>query len=277
MGLFKSNQVRIGMIQSHVPVEGNEDMRDTLSEWIDECAGNGANLICLPELCATPLSINNVEESAEPVPGPFTEFLADKAREHQVYIASGLLETDDNEVYNAAVLIDPAGNLIGKHRKVCLNIFEKSFISAGSGIRVIDTKLGRIALMLGNDLSSFALCQEAVNGEVDIVLNMVSIPEEYAFVFECTADARSIDMDAVVVVVSNVGYHKYARSHFKGISRVVCNPLLLSSGPVEGRDEVIMAKAEDKEGIYYCDVDMKKLAKGRKFSSCANKEYAETV
>jgi len=52
-------------------------------------------------------------------------------------------------VYNTAVLIGPNGQLIGKYRKVCLPHGEvERGIAPGTDYPVLDTKLGKVGLMM---------------------------------------------------------------------------------------------------------------------------------
>src|SRR5690242_17698524 len=57
---------------------------------------------------------------AESCPGPTTERLAKVARAKRADIAVSIFEREGAAIYNTAVLIDRAGNLIGKFRKVYL-------------------------------------------------------------------------------------------------------------------------------------------------------------
>jgi predicted amidohydrolase len=91
-------------------------------DLIDSQAPMDCDLICLPEgitLIGTGLSFAEV---AEPVPGPTTETLGALARRRKCYIVAGLYEHQgaDDIIYNAAVLIDRAGQVAGIYRKTHL-------------------------------------------------------------------------------------------------------------------------------------------------------------
>ena len=55
---------------------------------------------------------------ALPIPGKYTDFLAALARRHRIWISAGCLEKDGDRVYNSAVIIDRAGRIVLKHRKI---------------------------------------------------------------------------------------------------------------------------------------------------------------
>lgn len=79
------------------------------------------DLITFPELYLPGLDPERWYETAETIPGPLTDMLCQKAREHKKWIAPGTLfekaETE-GEAYNSAILISPEGEIVMKYRKV---------------------------------------------------------------------------------------------------------------------------------------------------------------
>lgn len=67
-------------------------------------------------------------ESAET--GASTKLLQGLARKYGMVIVSPILERDEahgDTLWNTAVIIGNHGNIIGKHRKVCLSAFLSSY------------------------------------------------------------------------------------------------------------------------------------------------------
>jgi hypothetical protein len=91
-------------------------------------------------------------ESAEPIPGPTTEWFGGLARTHRTHIALSLYERDHHLIYNTAVLFAPDGRLIGRYRKTCLPHAEvEAGIAPGSDYPVFETSFGRVGLMVCYD------------------------------------------------------------------------------------------------------------------------------
>jgi len=91
-------------------------------------------------------------QAAESIPGPSTEYFGALARKHHLHIVAGLVERDRHLVYNAAALIGPAGNLIGRYRKVTLPRAEiEAGVAPGNEYPVFNTELGKIGLMVCYD------------------------------------------------------------------------------------------------------------------------------
>ncbi|MBI4907212.1 MAG: carbon-nitrogen hydrolase family protein [Acidobacteria bacterium] len=92
-------------------------------------------------------------EVAEPVPGPTTARLGQLAKERGSYVVAGLYEAEGAAVYNTSVMIDRAGRLVGKYRKVYLPREEyESGLTPGNSFPVFDTDFGRVGMMICYDV-----------------------------------------------------------------------------------------------------------------------------
>jgi predicted amidohydrolase len=111
-----------------------------------------ADLLVLPELCASGYqfaSIEEVSELAEPVPaGPTTTRLLDLAKRKQMVIVAGLPERAGTTYYNSAVAVGPQG-FIGCYRKTHLFFEETLYFSPGdTGFQVWDIGAAKIGVMI---------------------------------------------------------------------------------------------------------------------------------
>jgi predicted amidohydrolase len=139
--------VRIGTISLH-PLH----VKDTIGaflEAIDKAATDKPDIVCLGEEILAEGTWLPYVSLAEPIPGPSTERLGERARKYGMYIVAGLTERDGAACYNTAVLIDRHGNVAGKYRKVHLPREEvEGGLTPGSSYPVFDTDFGRIGLMI---------------------------------------------------------------------------------------------------------------------------------
>jgi predicted amidohydrolase len=90
-------------------------------DLIDRAAAEGARLVVLPEVWAYLGPDEGNRSSAESIPGPISEKLAERARRHGIYVHGGsILEVaaGDPGLYNSAFVIGPSGDLIAKYRKI---------------------------------------------------------------------------------------------------------------------------------------------------------------
>jgi len=86
-------------------------------------------------------------ETSQPVPGPATRMLSERARRYRAWAATSLHEIEGGLIYNTAVLIDREGRIAGKYRKVHLATAEgEAGITPGSEYPVFNTDFGRVGM-----------------------------------------------------------------------------------------------------------------------------------
>ena len=87
-------------------------------------AGENPDLILLTENLNTRSTPGLPSRKAQPVPGPWSEFLATQAKRFGSYIVTTLVERKGDALYNTAIIFDRNGELVGKYRKVHLTLSE---------------------------------------------------------------------------------------------------------------------------------------------------------
>jgi predicted amidohydrolase len=117
-----------------------------------EAAGRGAQFALLPEAMDLGWTDPSCLREAEPIPagGPCCR-LAAAARAHRLYVCAGLTERDEERVYNAAVIIDPSGRVILKHRKLNELEIGHPYYAQGDRLNVCHTPLGTLGLLICAD------------------------------------------------------------------------------------------------------------------------------
>jgi len=119
-----------------------------------EAARKDVQLLNLPEAADWGWLYQLARRDALPIPGPYTNFLGDLARRYKFWISTGCLERDGDKVYNSAVIIDSAGRIVLKHRKIdTLSWLTKHLYDSGDpkDIKAVDTEFGRIGLTICAD------------------------------------------------------------------------------------------------------------------------------
>jgi predicted amidohydrolase len=139
--------VRVGTIALHP-----RNDPDNLGAWLqalDRIAGDKPDIVCLGEEMLLEGNSRPYAGAAEPIPGPSTDRLGEKARRYGMYIVAGLTERDGAVDYNTAVLIDRHGRVAGRYRKVHLPREEiEGGLTPGGVYPVFDTDFGRIGMMI---------------------------------------------------------------------------------------------------------------------------------
>lgn len=119
---------------------------------IAEAAKQKADFVVLGETLTYYGTGKKMEECAESVPGPSTEYFGELAKKHDLYIVAGLVEREGKTLYNTAALLGPDGRLVGKYRKVTLPRGEiEAGITPGHDYPVFDTRFGKVGMMVCYD------------------------------------------------------------------------------------------------------------------------------
>jgi predicted amidohydrolase len=148
----RSRSVRIALVQMLVQNENPGANLERALAHISEAAAQGAQVVVLPEALPRGWTHPSEAAEAEEIPnGNICARLRAAAREHRVYVCSGLIERAAGRIFNSAVLLSPAGDVILHHRKINeLSIAHPSY-SLGDRLGVACTPLGRIGLMICAD------------------------------------------------------------------------------------------------------------------------------
>ncbi len=158
---------KIAAVQAAPIFLDREATLDKACALIAEAGGQGANLVAFPEsfvpaypdwVWAVPVgeeAILNVlyaelVANAVEIPSAATDRVCQAAKRAHTYVAMGLternVEASGASLYNTLLYIDPAGHILGKHRKLVPTGGERLVWAQGDGstLAVYDTPLGKI-------------------------------------------------------------------------------------------------------------------------------------
>jgi predicted amidohydrolase len=146
-------KVRLATIHLQ-PREGKnpEDKPPQFAPLIAQAAAKRADMVVLPETLTYYGTGKTMEQCAETIPGPSTDYFGKLAKQHDLYIVAGLVERDGKTIYNTSALIGPDGALVGKYRKVTLPRSEiEAGVTPGREYPVFDTRFGKVGMMICYD------------------------------------------------------------------------------------------------------------------------------
>lgn len=190
----------------HSP-EASLALADTL---VREAAGCGARVVVLPEMATSGFTMDAAQavglDSA-----PVRE-LQSLARRHSTWLIAGvaLSEGDaaagDSCVVNAALAIDPAGEIVAMHRKQRLFAFagEHEVYTPGTSATTITVDGVRIALFICYELR-FAEVFAAVADRVDCMVLIANWPAARRPHWDTLLRARAIENQCAVIGVNRTG------------------------------------------------------------------------
>lgn len=113
------------------------------------------DIICLPE-CSPflGLSMQEMVEKAEEIPGTIFNKIASFAKENRVYTIFPTMRRDGDKIYNSAVLISRDGEYVGIYDKVHPTIWEiEAGVKPGFEPRPFELEFGKIGVAICFDLN----------------------------------------------------------------------------------------------------------------------------
>jgi deaminated glutathione amidase len=259
------------MIASAIQITAVDGEKDAAIEkmlgLIDLAGSRGSDLCVLPELW-TGLGFSGPDiyrEIAEPIPGPVTELLSEKARKYGMYISGSMYEdAGDGVYYNALPLISPDGNILGNYRKTHLfdapnrtdippGIMESKKVRAGEALEIYGTNIARMGLSVCSDLRFPEVYREmTLKGAEVLICASAFLAPRYDH-WEFFLRARAAENQCFVVASGQYGKEPKSGLGFVGRSMIV-DPW-----------GVIIATASDDEGVVtaHLDLNLVQTVRGR--------------
>ncbi len=198
--LRAGERLRVGLIQMDGKTLDKSYNLEQADRLIRAAAARGARIVCTPESAVQGYPRVHLSEgqssddprlveersrilaAAEPVPGPATDHFARLARELGVWIVFGIDENRGGRLFNTAVLMNPAGEIVGKYSKVHLqNWMVASGVTRGDGFPVWDVTIDGIRTRIG-----IQICYDIQHPESTRELALGGA--EVVFIPYCTSD-----------------------------------------------------------------------------------------
>jgi predicted amidohydrolase len=243
-----SDRIKIAAVQMAPKLMRNEANLKAMLSAVRGAAVSQAKLIVFPECSLTGYMFCSREEAlpfAETLPGPSTEKLNSLCRELGVYVIFGLLEREDDRLFNAAALVGPQGFIAGYRKNHLPFLGIDRFVDTGDRpFQVHQTPIGNIGIYI---------CYDIVFPESSRVMTLMgadilALPTNFPQVRRETlstyiVSARAIENRVHVVSADRVGSERgYS---FAGLSKIVS-----ASGKILG------LASPDREEIIYGEVSL---------------------
>ncbi|MGD0833831.1 MAG: nitrilase-related carbon-nitrogen hydrolase [Candidatus Dormibacteria bacterium] len=150
-----SRMVRIAVAQYEPRIGDLAGNRARAVAWVGQAAGEGAQLVVLPELASSGYVVATEEEAGrlaeDADSGETVTALVDVCRRRRVHVVAGLAEAGTGCRHNSAVVLGPAGRL-ATYRKLHLFYDEKTWFRPGMDLVVVDLPFARVGVAICYDL-----------------------------------------------------------------------------------------------------------------------------
>lgn len=231
-----------------------EQVLSDIFSLLDEAGKAGADLAILPE-CAYPAYFLGLDEdSLKASMARIDELLArvaEAAKCYSMHICLGLAYPDQGRLYNAALMFDDAGEIIGRASKSNLWHFDGRWFDPGCGFEAFDSKLGRLGIMICADgripeiarilkLQGAKLILDPVNLVASASEPKALMNQQYAFILP----VRAMENKTWLVASNKCGVEAN------------CATYLGRSMIISPEGQIVADMPPDAPGVLYYDVDL---------------------
>ncbi len=245
--------VRAAIIQASANLPKEEAVEKHV-ELIAKAAAEGAQVTCLQEIFHGPYFPAEQDPkwyaTAEPEDGPTVRRMREVARQHRMVLVVPFFEEAQTGVYyNAAVVIEADGSLVGKYRKTHIPhvgpcFWEKFYFKPGNlGYPVWQTSVGRIGLLICYDRHFPEPARALGLKGAEIVFNPSATVESLSrYLWELEQPAHAVANGYWIAAINRVGIEEPLSSHKFYGSSYFCNPrgkIVAQAG--DAQDEVLVA------------------------------------
>jgi predicted amidohydrolase len=191
--------------------------------------------------------------------GAFRKLLSSLARGGRMDVVGCFVESVNGRWLNTACYFDRSGTLLGEYRKINLWHGERSYISPGAGVCVIDTRFGKAGLAICWDLANPLIFRRMAR----LGARTIFVPSFWsdAGISNCRYESRNIDSLCYVRALENECAIAYANAAgiYKPGDRLVGHSQLVV--PIRG---ALKKAAHNREAILVADVPEAPLERAAK-------------
>ncbi len=238
-------EIKEAMIAKHIPL-------------IEEAGKKGVQILCLQEIFYGPYFCAEQDikwyQTAEPVPGPTTNKLAEYAKKYKMVMIIPVYEQAIEGVYyNTAAVIDADGTYLGKMRKVQIphtwpGFWEKFYFKPGNlGFPVFQTAYAKIGIFICYD-RHFPECARvlALKGAEILFNPSATVTGKSKYLWELEQPAQAVANGVFIGANNRVGLEKpWEFGEFYG-----------SSYFVDPRGKILVKGSETEDEVVVADLDL---------------------
>src|SRR5512139_1291561 len=204
MTMAENTKLRVTLVQQPLVWHEPAANRANFDALLAPLAGN-TDVIVLPEMFTTGFSME-VEQFAENVRGPTSEWLEHKARELRAAITGSVMTKDGAQFYNRMFWAEPDSPLRHYDKRHLFRMAsEHQRFTSGAEPLVVTWRGFRICLQVCYDLRFPVFSRRRPELEYDVLIYSANWPAPRRQAWQALLKARAIENLAYVIGVNRVG------------------------------------------------------------------------
>lgn len=243
--------MRLAMVQMSAAGSMEQNMRKSV-ETIKTAAEHGADIVLFPEVQLTEFFPQyrgqDVKDYQVKLDSDIVRTFCDECGKNNIMAVPNLYLVEHNKPYDASILIDRNGEILGVQKMVHVahadKFFEQDYYTpSDDGFKVFQIALGNIGIVVCFDRHyPESIRTEALMGADIILIPTVNTKAEPSEMFEWELRVQAFQSSVILAMCNRVGIE--GDMCFSGESIVI-----------DANGDVI-ARADDTEQIVYVDVDI---------------------
>jgi predicted amidohydrolase len=212
-------RIRVASLQYFIrPVTTFDHFREQVAALVETAADYGCHLLVFPEYFTVQLlTLGNVKrpmpEQIRDLAGQrqnYLDLMSGLARQHGLYVVGGTLPVMDDgadRVFNECYFFGPSGG-VGIQGKLHMTRFESEdwLVSPRNGVRVFETRFGRLAVAICYDVEFPEMARAAAREGAHILVVPSCTDDRQGFLrVRYCAQARAIENQMYVITSHTVG------------------------------------------------------------------------
>lgn len=219
---------------------------EKIERTLSSASSKGAKIILFPEMFLSGYMVwDRLPELIETLYDNTICAIAKLAKQYKMIIVCGFPEKKNNKElpFNSAFLIDSNGSIIGAYQKTHLFDHEKGVYSPGENLKVFDTSLGKIGIIICYDCEFPETTRSLALQGAKLVLVPTANMNPYREYHLLFTRARAAENGIYLACANTIGND--GRFQYFGQS-LVCDPT--------GR--LLCLGSSKKEELLYADIDL---------------------
>ena len=206
--------MRIALAQMKMATDIKENYRKSLG-LIAKAAGEGADLICFPEIQLSPFFPQYPGRDASQYLMTFdSEYIKGvraACRENQIFASPNFYIEENGRRYDMSLLIDDQGEVVGSQKMVhiaqCEAFYEQDYYAPSEeGFAVFQTQLGKIGIVVCFDRHyPESIRSEALRGAELIIIPTANTKAEPSELFQWEVKVQAFQNSVNVAMCNRVG------------------------------------------------------------------------
>lgn len=248
--------MKIAMAQMQMRDDINYNLETSL-KYCDQA--KDSDLLFFPEIQLSPFfpkyEKTDVTKYCMTSQSKAIDLFKEKARQHRYYLSPNIYLEQNNKRYDTSLWINPEGKLEGLAKMVHIaqaeNFYEQDYYTpSDEGFKVFDTPFGKIGIVICYDRHlPESIRTSTLKGADLIIIPTANTKDEPMEMFEWEIRVQAMQNQVFIAMCNRVG--KEDHMDFAGESLIV------------GPDGNVLFKADDKEQLIECEIDLNEARKLR--------------